>query len=1048
MLHTGLYEQVINKKINDELTAAADKLQQTAPIDEAEASGVLAKYAAEIIEKGLDDLRDNGGNLNDQVALTNKIVSLIQRETTEDAYESLSVDQRAEQLLALLDRKNSIYSLHGKEEVIRPETSIAHSSLFTGAIHEPSMFSELKKEILSSNRIDMLVSFIKWSGLRLIIDELKQFTENGGKLRIITTSYMGATDAKAVEELRQLLEAEIKISYDTRRTRLHAKTYVFHRDTGFTTAYVGSSNLSNAAISSGLEWNVKVTAKDLPDTIQKINATFESYWNSSEFEDYTEEQQTRLERALKAEKYFESNGDQPYIFDITPYPYQQEILDKLEAERKVRQQYRNLIVAATGTGKTVISAFDYKRYRRENHGRPCRLLFIAHREEILKQSVNCFRGVLKDANFGELYVGHYQPANIDYLFMSIQTFNSQDWQEKTTPDFYDYIIVDEFHHAAAPTYKKLLSYYNPQILLGLTATPERMDGQNVIEYFNDRIAAEIRLPEAIDRKLLCPFQYFGVTDTVDLNDLKWASGGYDKTELSNVYTLNTIAANARCNMIIASMLKYVTDINEVKGLGFCVSVAHAGFMAEYFNRKGIPSIALTGQSPDEERNLAKKKLTSGEVRLIFVVDIYNEGVDIPEVNTVLFLRPTESLTIFLQQLGRGLRLAENKECLTVLDFIGQANKKYNFEDKFSALLSATSKSVQREIKDGFTAIPKGCFIQLERKAKEYILDNIRASFSVRTGLISRIATFEEDTGKSLTLENFTEYYHIDVRNIYLRGSFSRLCVLAKIREDFNEPLEDVLTKAMPRICAVDSRRWISFLLELLDHLDNIDLTVLSPAEAAMLRMFYSTIWQDSAEELTSDVVMENLHALSGSTVMLTELKELLNYNYNHIDFIDEPVAFGFDCPLDLHCSYTRDQILLALGFMKPATVREGVKWLPDKQCDVFFVTLNKSDKEYSPTTMYKDYSINEWLFHWQSQSTTSEDSSTGQRYINHRERKSNILIFVREFKTDAAGAAPYTFLGLADYIKHEGSRPMSITWRLKRPIPAKYLKKTNKLVVG
>ncbi|MDD3169358.1 MAG: DUF3427 domain-containing protein, partial [Eubacteriales bacterium] len=290
--------------------------------------------------------------------------------------------------------------------------------------------------------------------------------------------------------------------------------------------------------------------------------------------------------------------------------------------------------------------------------------------------------------------------------------------------------------------------------------------------------------------------------------------------------------------------------------------------------------------------------------------------------------------------------------------------------------------------------------------------------------------------------------HLDVRTIYSRGSFSRLCALANTREDFNEPLEDVVTKALPRICAIDSRRWILFLIHLLDHLDSIDFSALSPMEAAMTRMFYATIWQDAAEELAADTVLNNLYTLSDSTVMLAEIKELLTYNYNHIDFIDEPVDFGFDCPLDLHCSYTRDQILLALGFMKPATVREGVKWLPEKQSDVFFVTLNKSDKEYSPSTMYDDYSINEWMFHWQSQSTTSEDSPTGQRYIYHRQRKSKILIFVREFKTDIAGTAPYTFLGLADYMKHEGSRPMSITWKLRRPIPAKYLKKTNKLVVG
>jgi len=1049
LLHPGLYEQVINNQLSSKLSEVSEARKAVAPIDKAEASKVLAQYLSDVVQKGLDNVLDHGGDLSSQVTLANRIVSLIERETREADFAALSVDERAEQLLALLKENDPNLAL-GKTaaDLDRPETSIAQSSLFTGAVHEPQMYTELKKEIASADQIDMLVSFIKWSGLRLIMEDLHTFTQNGGTLRIITTSYMGATDIKAIEELSKLPHTEIKVSYDTKRTRLHAKTYVFYRDTGFTTAYVGSSNLSNAAISSGLEWNVKATAKDLPETIQKITATFDSYWNSVDFEFYKEDERERLLRALKAEHYAGKGEERHFFFDIHPYPYQQEILDKLNAEREVRHLYRNLVVAATGTGKTVISAFDYRRFCKTQPGQPNRLLFVAHREEILKQSHDTFQGVMKDPNFGELFVGSYKPASIDHLFISIQTMNSQALYEKLPEDYYDFIVVDEFHHAAAPTYQILLSHFKPKILLGLTATPERMDGKSILDYFGGRIAAEIRLPEAIDRKLLCPFQYFGVTDTVDLSDLRWVRGGYDKSELSNLYSLNRAVAEYRAANIIHSLDKYVTDMDEVKGLGFCVSVEHAAFMAEYFNANGIPSISLVGQSADEARNTAKKRLVSGGIRFIFVVDIYNEGVDIPEVNTVLFLRPTESLTIFLQQLGRGLRLADNKECLTVLDFIGQANRKYNFEEKFAALLSNTTHSVQYELKNGFVSSPKGCYIQLEKKAAKYILDNIKSSFGMKVGLVGRITTFEEDSALPLTLENFADYYHLDVRTIYAKFSFSRLCVLAGVKEDFEEPIEETLTKAFSRIVAIDSRCWILFLLDILPRLDDVDFIALPELQKRMLQMFYVTVWQKAADDWNSDEVLENLYALSDSPVMLAELLELLRYNYSRIDFIDEPVDLGFDCPLDLYCTYTRDQLMVAMDYMTPSNVREGTKWLPERQLDVHFITLNKSEKDYSPSTMYKDYSINEMLFYWQSQSTIADSSSTGQRYINHEAQGIKELLFVREFKRDIAGTAPYTYLGLANYLQHTGNRPMNITWKLQRPIPAKFLKKTNKLVVG
>lgn len=1044
MIRPGLYEQVIDRRLAEELDRLPENLKATAAIDPAEASLVLSQYVGEVVHRVLDRIQNGKPSLTDQVALVNQLLA-IAGNASDDSVTDISVDERAEQLLALIGEKDPLLAL-GKsaKDVIRPETSMAQSSLFTGAIHEPQMYSELKKEIASADRIDMPVSFIKWSGLRLILHDLIEFVQRGGTLRIITTSYMGATDIKAIEELSKLANTQIKVSYDTKRTRMHVKAYIFHRDTGFTTAYVGSSNMSNAAISSGLEWNVKVTSRDLPQTIRKIAATFDAYWHSDEFECYHESDRERLANALKSEK--RKGNSFQFMFDVTPYPYQQEILDKLLAEREVRGFTRNLVVAATGTGKTVISALDYRRFCMQNPGKANRLLFIAHREEILEQSRATFSAVLKDVNFGELYVGKYKPLSLDHLFISVQTFNTQALYERLPADYYDYTVIDETHHAAAAGYGKALEYFKPQILLGLTATPERLDGKSILEYFDGRIAAEIRLPEAVDRKLLCPFQYFGVSDTVDLDDLHWVRGGYEKSALNNVYVFHRAIAERRAAHVLRSLDRYATDMDNVKALGFCASVEHAKFMSDYFNQCGVPAMALVGDSSDEERDHARSRLVKGDVRIIFVVDIYNEGVDIPEVNTVLFLRPTESLTIFLQQLGRGLRLCRGKDCLTVLDFIGAANRKYRFEEKFAALLSGSHRSVEYELQHGFVSVPKGCYIQLEKKASEIILSNIRQSYGYKAKLVSLIASFEEDSRQPLSLGNFLSYHHMDARALYARFNFSRLCVEAGVRDDFSEPLEEGMTKAFSRIVSIDSRRWIRFLLGILRKLNCLDLHTLSHLEQQMLNMFYTTVWQETVEDFNSEQVRKNLQSFADSPVMLSELIELLQYNLDHIDFIDQSPALPYDCPLDVHCTYSRDQLFVALGFLKPRTIREGVKYLKEIKTDVLMITLNKSDKDYSPTTLYDDFAISSSLFHWQSQSTTSAESATGQRYIHHREEGSHVLLFVREYKQDTCGAAPYTFLGPADYVSHQGSRPMSIIWKLHHEIPAKYLRKAMQVM--
>lgn len=1042
-MKSGIYEEVIYKKLKDELDKIDNTRKEIRPMDEEESYDIISRYLQGVIRNALYQSKnkvDPHGQraLDFQVELANKIVETISNNYTDTDFSMFSIDTKAQELLSVLSEKEALLNKNKKDKkILRPETSIAKSSLFTGAVSEPQMLHEIKKEIHSANRIDMLVSFVKWSGLRQMIDQLKDFTQQGGKLRVITTSYMGATDTKAIVELSKLQNTEIKISYDTKMTRLHAKTYVFYRDNEYHTAYVGSSNMSNAALTSGLEWNLKITNKDQEETMKKIEATFQSYWNAPEFKMFHEQDGKRLEEALRLER---TSPDRTiFHFDLRPYSFQTEILEKLEAERNIHGHYKNLVVAATGTGKTIISAFDYQRFKKDNPR--ARLLFIAHRKEILEQSLMTYRAVLKDPNFGELHVGEHKFSTDEHLFMSIQGLNTLDYLDVIEEDYYDFVVIDEFHHAAAKSYQKLLSRIKPKVLLGLTATPERMDGKNVLEYFDGRIAAEIRLPEAIERKLLVPFHYFGVTDSVDLDTLKWSRGGYDKSELSNIYTFDEVVANKRASLIYNSLLHYTTSIEDLKALGFCVSVEHAQFMADAFNHLGIPSVCLHGKSSFEERKNGPLKLRNGEIKIIFVVDLYNEGVDIPEVNTVLFLRPTESLTVFLQQFGRGLRIHENKECLTVLDFIGAAHKKYRFEEKFKALFLDRSKSVTEEIKKGFIHLPKGCFIELERIASKHVLDNIRSNLNTKNQYLINASSFQEDTGLELNLRNFLDYYHLDVREFYKRVTLTEMRY-----EDVNQDLLKYMQKGFNKVTLMDSRGWIRFILEFLND-KNKKLESLSQRERTLVQMFYVNFFGDKGITCDDDL-NEGIKRVRNSGAFFEELIELLEYQYDQIDFIDKPMKHIKDVPLDIHCRYSRDHILIAMGILNPSSVREGVKWVPDKNTDLLFVTLNKSDKDYSPTTMYDDYSINERLFHWQSQSTTSDTSEVGKRYINHRKGGSHVLLFVRDHRKDQVNKSltdHYTFLGFANYVSHEGSKPMNIIWSLEEPIPAKFIKKSNKL---
>ena len=927
----------------------------------------------------------------------------------------------------------------GLTNTIRPDTPLSVSALLTGSSRSPALRTQIIKELASCDRADWLVSFIKYAGILPLLPTLHTFTQNpapdgGPRLRIATTSYMGATDIKAIEELLKLPNTEVRISYDTKRTRLHAKAYLFCRDTGFSSAYIGSANVSKAALDEGLEWTAKISQYETNHLWQYAKATFESHWeDESEFTPCHKKDLSKLKKALSQESGDSSPNDNTNFFDLRPYTFQQVILDDILAERSIGK-HKHLVIAATGTGKTMIAAFDYKNFCHANGGRP-RLLFIAHREEILRQARAAFRQVLRDGSFGELVVSGKVPEQNDHLFCTVQSWNSRHFDQYKS-NYFHYIVLDEAHHAAAKSYQRLIDHIRPKSLLGLTATPERNDGGDIRVDFGGAFTHEIRLSEAIERSLLSPFHYFGIPDLdgLDFSTIAWKRGGYDLKLLSEQLEGNT----SRAQWVMSQTDRYVANMDKVRGLGFCVSVAHAKFMEDFCNSKNIPAVSLSGDSPKDLRFQVQRQLENYKIRFIFTVDLYNEGVDLPYVDTVLFLRPTESLTVFLQQLGRGLRLHEEKSHLTVLDFIAPQNNRFSFAKRFQSLTSRPELRIDKQIESDMPFVPAGCLLHLEKQAKEHILNNIKAATANLRGekLFNELRNLRSQNVGEINLQQIMDFLHIDLPDeIYKRGLPHVLLSKAenKTLDDDLIKFDNLIAKGFRRLILMDDTFFIEDAKKLISTgVHKLPLTN---------ELLHSVLWGDNKpDQGTLDDVQQFFISRKGLERDLTELLEWLLRNRSPIQ---EKRFENYTGPLNLHASYTREQIILALGlgsFEKPKSSREGVLHVPERNIDVFFADINKSEADFSPTTMYEDYAITDRLFHWQSQSQTSETSPVGKRYIQHSNMGYVPLLFIRERKKLSNGlTAPYFFAGPLKYRQHEGSKPISFIWELEFALSAKVM---------
>ncbi|GAB2935866.1 DEAD/DEAH box helicase [Rhodococcus aerolatus] len=989
-----------------------------------DAPDVLARHIAEALRSALADVKSE-----ERLKLVNAVLA------SASAHPDIVI--ALEQLITLTERVAP--GAARLREIPVPQTKLSETALLTNAQGTPGVGAEIASEIGSADRVDLLCAFIKFSGIRIIRDQLVELRERGIPFRVITTTYMGATERRAIDQLVRDLGAEVKISYNSRSTRLHAKAWLFHRSSSFDTGYVGSSNLSQAAMVDGLEWNVRISSVATPTLVRQFTAAFDTYWNDPAFTPYDPDADAeRLDAALAdagsstpIQSVLSTSGLQ-----VRPYPHQEQMLEALAVEREVHDRHRNLLVAATGTGKTVVAALDYAALCEQSGYQPS-LLFVAHRKEILEQSLRTYREVLGDGAFGELFVDGLRPTRWRHVFASVQGLN-RTMLDGLDPDQFEVVVIDEFHHAEAPTYRHLLEHLQPRELLGLTATPERSDGVNVSQFFDNRVAYELRLWDALDQDLLCPFHYYGVADGTDLSTIEWTRGAYDLAGLSNVYTGN----DARARIVLNALRDTVNDPSTIRALGFCVSVAHAQYMARVFTEAGLPSLAVSGESSRDDRAAAFASLRAGDARCLFAVDLFNEGLDIPDVDTLLLLRPTQSATVFLQQLGRGLRRTRGKAVLTVLDFIGQQRREFRFDLKLRALTGGTRKELETQVEAGFPFLPSGSRIVLDRVASQTVLDSVRGSMN----LGARKEVIRDLTAAGdVTLGRFLDESGRELSDVYRASSWTALRRAAGTTSTPAGAGEEALLRRMSALAHVDDAERAALYRRMFSP-DAPDYDDLEPREQHLARMLFFLLWPNKGDHAS---YAAGLATLREHPAVADEVGQLLDVALDRVQHVPRALSPALaHLPLLSHATYRREELLAGISWASwDRSARgniTGVAYSEAEQIDALMINLHKEGSGFSPTTMYRDYPISRDLFHWESQNATSTSSTAGRRYLDS---SATTLLFVRDRPTDDLGVTPFLCLGPATYVEHQGERPIAITWRLARPMPVDVLQ-SGSVVAG
>ncbi|WP_396136408.1 DEAD/DEAH box helicase [Clostridium sp. SHJSY1] len=911
-----------------------------------------------------------------------------------------------------------------------------------------NLLNELKKCLSECEKFYFSVAFINFSGLQLLLDSFKKVEERGASGKIVTSTYLNFTEPKALERIRKFNNIDLKVFIADKNKGFHTKAYIFENKEEYK-IIIGSSNITQRALKSNIEWNVKVISKKDDSFTREVLEEYLNIWETTNLVD--DEFLNRYSSFLKEIKKSKSNNTLEFsdYEIISPNDMQKRAIENLNRLRASGEK-RALVIAATGTGKTYMSAFDVMNYN------PNKILFIVHREEILRTAEKTFKRLVKNKNKTTgLLTGSSKEFSSDYLFSTIQSINNN--LESFKRDEFDYIIIDEAHHAASPSYEKIIDYFSPKFLLGMTATPERCDSGDIFQVFNNNVALEVRLREALELDLVIPFHYFGITDVdgIDLSDVKIN----DVDEI-----VKRLKVNERVDFIIEKMNFYGYDGENLKCVGFCASIEHAEYMADEFNKRGINSIALTGKNSADERENYIKKLESDEddLEVIFTVDIFNEGVDIPAINLVLMLRPTSSPIIFIQQLGRGLRKHKDKTFLTVLDFIGNHKKAFLIAIALNGSRFYDKDSIKVAVATAFGNIPGCTNIQMDRIVQERILEQLNEeNFNTMRYLKEEYMEFKKMNGGKVPyfLMDYMKYEGAPNPLKFLNKEKTYTNFVAKVENDdelktlleedgFFKILKE-LTDKLP-IKRPYEFSIVRYLLnheninltqaknEILKYIDNIDEESIVHSFQCLNQNYY-----DSAQVKNNIKCFDLIDDTLNST---WDFKKVV-YDKKYKKYIEDIINYGlisyekrfgneyYGVPFfKLYEQYRMVDAALLSNYTKIHSSFRGSGLITNGNEYFIFVDLHK-EEGIKESINYKDKFIDKKYFQWQSPNSTSQSSERGKNIISNVDRNINLHIFIRKYKEIDGVVEPYIYIGKGDAVEFEGEKPITVKMKLKNEVP-------------